>query len=315
MQCVGCEGRQRQTPIVRVVAFFAVTMPLLLQVMSASADTLDKIKASGAIALGYRVDARPFSYRDESGSPAGYSVQLCERIAEQVKTQLGLPSLKVNWVPVTLKDRFTDVQQGKIDLLCGADSVTLERRKQVAFSIPIFPGGIGAVLRADAPAPLLELLAEGKPLAHPIWRGSPARTILEKKTFSAVAHTTSESWLADRLARFELDASTVAVDSYDAGIQDVLDRRTDVLFGDLPILMDAVRRSPSAQELVVLKRTFTYESLAIALAHGDEDLRLLVDQTLSRLFRSEEFRALYTKWFGEPDSTAAAFFLWGTLPE
>ena len=47
--------------------------------------------AAGKLTLGYRADARPFSYRDEAGKPAGYSVALCQKIAEQVKTELGLP--------------------------------------------------------------------------------------------------------------------------------------------------------------------------------------------------------------------------------
>ena len=66
--------------------------------------------------------------------------------------------------------------QGKIDLLCGAASATLTRMKEVSFSIPIFPDGIGALLRADSPEPLRDLLIGAPPLSHPVWRGSPART-------------------------------------------------------------------------------------------------------------------------------------------
>ena len=55
------------------------------------------------IELGFRADARPFSYKDESGKAAGYSIALCEKIADDVKTELGLPSLTVDWVPVTLE--------------------------------------------------------------------------------------------------------------------------------------------------------------------------------------------------------------------
>jgi ABC-type amino acid transport substrate-binding protein len=89
-----------------------------------------------------------------------------------VKTELGVSSLAVEWVPVTLADRFKDLQQGKVDLLCGADSATLARRKEVSFSIPIFPGGIGAMMRMDAPAPLRAILADAPPPSHPVWRGS-----------------------------------------------------------------------------------------------------------------------------------------------
>jgi ABC-type amino acid transport substrate-binding protein len=107
------------------------------------------VKQASKIILGYRADARPFAFRDESGNAAGYAVALCQKIAEQVKAELGLSTLAVEWSPVTVGDQFRAVQENKIDLLCGVDE-TLSGRKDVDFSIPVFPGGIGALLRADA---------------------------------------------------------------------------------------------------------------------------------------------------------------------
>ena len=37
----------------------------------ASASTLERIKSSGSLKLGYRTDARPFSFQDASGKPGG----------------------------------------------------------------------------------------------------------------------------------------------------------------------------------------------------------------------------------------------------
>jgi ABC-type amino acid transport substrate-binding protein len=279
-----------------------------------SAGTLDRVRQAGKLTLGYRADARPFSYRDESGKAAGYSVALCERIAEQVKAELGLSTLAVDWVPVTIEGRFRAVQEGRIDLLCGADTATLARRKEVAFSIPIFPGGIGALLRADSSRRLREILSKGEAAPRPLWRASPAQ-ILEQQTFSVVAGTTSESWLAERRDTLKIPAKVTLVESYDAGIQRVLERSTNVFFGDRAILLDAAKRSPSARNLIVLDRHFTYEPIALALKRGDEDFRLAVDRTLSRLFRSKEFGDLYAKWFGKPDENVLTFFRWSVLPE
>jgi hypothetical protein len=36
------------------------------------------------------------------------------------------------------------------------------------------------------------------------------------------------------------------------------------------------------------------------MARDDEDLRLLVDGALSRLFRSNDFGPFYATWFGQP---------------
>jgi polar amino acid transport system substrate-binding protein len=298
-----------------VVALFAFAVLPLAQAVSAPPATSDRIRETNKLVLGYRTDAQPFSYRDASGAPTGYSVALCQKIAEQVKTEYGLPKLAVEWVPTTLAERFNAVAQGKVDLLCGADSVTLSRRKEVAFSIPIFLSGIGAVLRANAPAPLREILAEGQPPPRPVWRAWPARTILEKKTFSAVAGPTAETWLTGRLNAFQLDATIVPVTTYDAGIQRVFDGSSDVFFGDRPILLATAKRNAAAEDLLVLDRLFTYEPVALVLARGDDDLRLVVDQTLSRLFRSKDFEDLYANWFGKLDDEAIAFFRSSALPD
>ena len=147
---------------VRVVILVIVSLAAaVLQVAwtaTASAATLDRVRQTGKLTLGYRTDARPFSYKDESGNPDGYAVSLCKNVAEKMKSDLGLPDLAVEWVPVTGEDQFKAVQESKVDLLCGAAD-TLASRKDVDFSIPIFPGGIGALLRADAPVGLKEVLS------------------------------------------------------------------------------------------------------------------------------------------------------------
>jgi polar amino acid transport system substrate-binding protein len=293
----------------------AIVGLLAMLPLTASAGTLDHIRQAGKITFGFREDARPFSYKDATGAAAGYSIALCQKVAEQVKAELGLPALTTEWVPVKLEDRFNAVKDGKVDLLCGADTATLTRRKDVDFSIPILASGIGAVVRADSPAQLQEVLTTGQPSPRPIWRGSPARTVLEQQTFSVVKGTTTERWLAGKLNDFQLASTTAPVTSYDVGIQQVLDRTSAVFFGDRPILLDAVSRNPSSGDLIVLDRLFTNEPAALTLARNDDDFRLIVDHSLSQLFRSPEIRALYTKYFGEPDDAAISFFRMSAVPD
>lgn len=306
---MGRNGRKVRVAILAMAVLAAALAP----VAEAAGGTLDRIKESGRIALGYRADARPFSYKDESGKPAGYSVGLCQKVADQVKADLGLAALAVEWVPVTVDDRFRAVQEGKIDLLCGADSATLARRKDVSFSIPIFPGGIGAIVRSDASFRLKEVLSQQKP-TRPFWRGSPAQ-LLEQQTFSVLKGTTSEAWLAGRIGKLQIAAKVAPVDSYEAGIKRVLDRSSNVFFGDRAILVDAWRRSASPQDLQVLDRRFSDEAFALALARGDEEFRLAVDRTLSRYFMSDAFRETFAKSFGTMTDPVSTFFHLSALPE
>ena len=135
----------------------------------AAAATLDRIRESGSIKLGYLADARPFSYRNEAGAAEGYAVALCQQVADQVKKGLALPSLRVDWVPVTPDDRLSDVQQGNVDLLCAPTSATLARRQDVSFSIPIFAGGTVRCCVRTLPPRCLTPWANRR--AHGPWRG------------------------------------------------------------------------------------------------------------------------------------------------
>jgi ABC-type amino acid transport substrate-binding protein len=294
------------------IALVAGSLTATVAAEPASAATvLERIKAAGKIALGYREGAAPFSYKNDQGQPAGYTIDVCQAVADDVKAALGVSELPVEWVPVAIEDNLASVKEGKVDILCGATE-TLSRRKDVSFSIPIFRGGTGVLVRADIPVQLRQVL-NGEP-AGPIWRGSPAR-LLDKKTFAVVKGTTSEDLLKDTLRRLQITANVAEIDSYQAGVTALLDRSADVLVGDRSILVEAAQSSPQANDLLVIDRTFSAEPVALPLDRNDEDFRLAVDQSLSKLYRSDRFRDIYRKWFGDPDEAALIFFRNAALPD
>src|SRR6267143_205708 len=111
--------------------------------------TLKKIKDRKTIVLGYRESSWPFSFVDADGQPAGYSVDLCVRIAEAVQQQLALPKLAVRWIKLTPENRITAVADGTVDMECGSTTSTLSRQQQVDFTITTFVDG-GSLLATDA---------------------------------------------------------------------------------------------------------------------------------------------------------------------
>lgn len=276
---------------------------MLAAAPAAAAGTLDRVKSTGQIRLGYGAEARPFSFQDSGGKPLGYGVELCARVADTLKADQGLPALKPVFVQVTRAERLAAVAEGKIDLLCDAIIPTPQSRQQVSYSIPVFATGISAVVRKNGTARLQEILA-----------GRPPST-QQMHTFSFVAGTRVEQAVIERLRTRQLTVSTLAVKDYQAGLDALIVERTDALFGDRAILLDIVKRGPRAADFRVLDRYFTHETLALALARGDEDFRLAVDRALSRLFRADEFRGLYATWFGEPAEETLSLFRMGALPE
>jgi polar amino acid transport system substrate-binding protein len=283
-------------------------------VQSAASGTLDRVKSAGKLVLGYRSDARPLSYKDASGQAAGYSVTLCQRVADGVKSSLGLPGLAVEWVADA---GLPDVQQGNVDLLCGGNAVTLTDRAVVSFSIPIFPGGVSVLLRADASDQLTRALEERPPPYQPLWRGSTPQSLqaLQRRTASVVGGTPEVEMLAEAIATLKINSTIAPVDSYAAGVAKVLDGSSDVLFGDRARLLDAARHSAKASDLRVLTRHFTYESLALALRRDDDAFRLVVDRALTGYYALPAFGDTYTAAFGPPDAETVQFFRMTLLPK
>ncbi len=267
--------------------------------------TLDRIISAQRITLGYRPDAAPMSYRAESGQPEGYSIALCNRVADALKRSLARPSLAVEWVPVS--SGFSDLAEGHVDLICSADEITLANRALASFSIPIFPGGVSALVRADSGAALRHALEERPKPYMPLWRGTPPK-ILQHRTYSALVGSDTMEAVKEHIAELHLEANVKPVADYDAGIAALLDRGSDVLFGDREKLLEAVRRNPAGKDLHVLTRRFTFALLALATPRNDDDFRLAVDRALSEVYADPAFGTLYTDNFGVPDTDTVAFF-------
>src|SRR5574341_819179 len=151
-------------------AAFALAAPL-----PADAQTLDKIRKSGVITLGYIDGAAPFSYTDGNGEAQGYSVDLCRAVAEGVGAQLKRTGLKTRWVKLTIQNRIDAVRQGKVDLECSTTTWTLSRQQLVDFSLMTFVDGGGLLVGAKSEAGRLQDLG-GKRIA--VLRGTTTERAL-----------------------------------------------------------------------------------------------------------------------------------------
>jgi ABC-type amino acid transport substrate-binding protein len=112
----------------------------------------------------------------------------------------------------------------------------------------------------------------------------------------------------------QVDARIVPVVDYRSGLQQVRDGKADVFFGERSLVLGALSAKERA-DLVILDRRFTNEPLALALARGDEDFRLLVDRSLSKFYASSAFGELYKRWHGAFNESTRTYFEWNTPGE
>jgi len=295
----------RYTQLIRR-SMAAIVMALLVVPLGVSAETLERIESSGTFTIGFVPDQQPFSSAADGGAK-GYSIELCQKIAEATKAKLGLSNMEVKYTSTSVKAGLGMVANGQLDLLCGAVTDTLERRKQVAFSIPIFNGGMGALLRTDAPPDLIRVIQGKEATTGPKWRAT-VRGGLADHTYAVHAGTTTEEWVLKQIAGLRVTATVVTVDEHAKGVAMVADKEASAYFADRPILLAYKQQSKDADELMVADRYFTYEPIALASARNDDDFRLVVDTTLSNLYRSDAFAELYGGYFGKPSEITQTLF-------
>src|SRR5206468_4098453 len=134
--------------------FAALGIALLPLASAVQADeltgTLKKIQQTKTIAIGYRESSFPFSYLNEVRQPVGYSIDLCREVLEDIKSEIGVSDINVNYVLVTPQTRMMMVKNGEVDLECGSTSRTLKREEEVAFSPVIFLSGTKLLVRPHA---------------------------------------------------------------------------------------------------------------------------------------------------------------------
>lgn len=261
-----------------------------------TAQTLDRIRDTGQLRLGYRTDAAPLSYADEAGLPAGYSVLLCAELAQGIANAMQMEALNVDFFAVSTDDRFDKVASGELDLLCGAATITLGRREHVDFSIPTYVDGTALMLPADAAGQFADLAG---------------------KRVGVRGATTTEEALTNSLARSGLTAEVVTFDAHDKGMAAMSAGEIDAYFADQSILVYLHATHPNRDRFKVSNEILTIEKHGLAMVRGDSDFRLMVDGILSELYKNgkvEEIFAASLPGVTPGNALRALFLIAPTLP-
>ena len=261
--------------------------------------TLQKISRTGEFVIGYRTDASPLSYENAQGQPSGYSVDLCRRIAAQVKMHLGKDDIETKFVAVSSDERISAVKKGKIDIECGSTTVTLTRQEEVDFTLPTFVTG-GSVLSLTK-------------------SGIQDMSGLSGKRVGVVKDTTTVDKLKTYLQRNLIDAEVVIVDNRKEGMLRLERGGVDAFASDQIVLIGQVIEALSPNQYSLVTETFSYEPYALVVRRNDADFRLVANTAIVQIYRSGQHIQIYNKWIGrigiQPPPILVAMYQLSTLPE
>ena len=279
-----------------------LSLLLSLTVTGVSADsgtgTLERIGKSGVIRLGYLEAAAPFSRADAGKAPVGYSIDLCNRVVEDLRKQLKLPALKQEWVKVTLQDRLQAVREGRIDLECGTTTLTLSRQEGVDFSLMTFVDGGSLLVKIGA--------------------GLARMADFAGKRISVVTGTTTADALPRALKQLGIQAEMVPVANERKGMAMLSTGEVDAYASDRLVLLGLALDAQGSQGFRLIDEDFSIEPYALVLRRDDYNFRLAVNRALAHVYRSGEIMKIYDAWLGKmgrPGVLLSALYILQALPE
>jgi glutamate/aspartate transport system substrate-binding protein len=239
--------------------------------------TLQKIKATHTVAIGYRTASLPFSYLSAAGQPIGYSIDICQEIVKDVRTELGVDSIGVKYLPVDTQTRIPSVIDGTIDLECGTTTNNTEREKQVSFSPIIFVSGTKLAVK----------------------RSSHFKSYrsLKGHTVAVTPASTNEAAVEALNANEGLNIRIVEVPGNTEAFGAVASGKADGWAGDDAVLFAAIAGSGNPRDFMVLDEFLSYDPYGIMYRRNDPEFAALVKHTFDRLARTRELARIYEQWF------------------
>ncbi len=244
------------------------------------AGTLAKIKRTGQVVLGVRDGSIPFSYLDDKQQYQGYSVDLCLKVVEHLKTELAMPGLKVAYNPVTSANRIPLMANGTIDLECGSTTNNAERQKQVAFGPTMFV--ISSRLLAKKSANIQTL------------------DDMKGKVLAATAGTTTLKQMTMLNTERKLGMKILVGKDHPESFLMLETERAQAEANDDILLAAQVATSKAPVDFAVSSEAMSVEPYGIMLRKGDVSFKKAVDEALRKVYQSDEIQRIYNKWFMSP---------------
>lgn len=244
-------------PIMAAAAFMAGT---------ASAGTLEDVKARGQINCGVSEGVPGFSIPDASGRWVGLDVDMCRALSAAIFDN----DDKIKFVPLTSKQKILAVVTGQVDLTSRTTTWTMKRdtKEGVDFTAIVYFDGQAFMARKKL--------------------GVKSAKELDGATVCVTSGTTTELNLADfsrangiKIEPVVFEGKKDAVNAYESG-------RCDALTTDYSQLAAFRTTFANPGEHTILPDVISKEPLAPLVKHGDNKWKDLVTWTIVGLITAEE---------------------------
>jgi len=246
----------------------------------AAGNTLDKIKASGAVTMGVRESSIPMSYTTGDSRFDGFHVEVCRMILNDIKDKLGLSTLRINYQPVTAQNRIPLVQNGTVDIECGTTTNNTARQRDVSFANTLYVEEVRIAVKANSNINSISQL-NGKKVATTT--GTTSVQLLRKHE-KATGVNFDEVFGKDHADSFLLLESG----------------RADAFVTDGSILAGNIANSRNPKDFKIVGEVLSTEPIAIMVRKDDPQFKAAVNAAIAKIVANGNMPKLWDKWFLKP---------------
>jgi polar amino acid transport system substrate-binding protein len=231
---------------------------------SGSGDVASELITPGTLTVGSDIPYPPFEF-GEAPDYKGFDIDLVNAVAAELDLETDIQDSSFDTI-------FTDVAQGKFDMVASASTITPERQQTVNFSDPYYDSAQALVVPT----------------------GSDIATVedLDGKTVGAQNGTTGLDY-----AKTETNASRVqGYPNGPAAIAAVKNGQVDATIIDQPVAQDAVDKGQTGFDIATVIPTG--ELYGFAFSKDSPNLLAAVNEALVTLKDNGELNKIYNEWFG-----------------
>ena len=221
---------------------------------------------SKELVVGMDLSYPPFETIDESGKPAGISVDLAKALADYLQRPLRIENLPfVGLIP--------SLQNGRIDCIISSMTDTPERQQSISFSDPYLSTGLALLAGASADFST-DIDREG-------------RTLVVRQG------TTGELWARTNLKKAKL----LAVEKENSAVLEVIQGKADAFIYDQMSVWQNWKKNPSVTRAILTPLQKEY--WAVGVRKDNEPLRVKINEFLKDFRAKGGFEQLGDKYLSE----------------
>lgn len=251
------------TNSVRPLAIFLLVT--FFTAVHAEAATREEVRGRGYLQCGVATGLPGFSFTDENGNWTGFDVDFCRAVAAAV---LG-DSAKVRYLPLSVRESFTALQSGEVDILACNVGWTMTRDTSLGVSF----AGISYYDEQGF------MVVEGA--------GITKKEEMDGAAVCVQAGTTAELNTADFFSGNGLSYKPIVVDTPDQALKGFEAGRCSILAGNFAHLLALQRRLAEPESAVLLPERMAREAVGPVVRQGDDAWFNIVKWTLFALVNGE----------------------------